>query len=443
MKNKNFISFSLVLLGTLVLSSCGNTTSNPTTSNDDKTNETTSQPTSTPTTSEIDFDSTLNEKLFISEVFTYNMWGFVEICNLNEKAVDLTGYKINIYKSAGKDPYHVYEFEDGYKLEPNDFFSLSNKDQNTFLTENTDAKLPKFLIFGSNAISLEDPSGEEFDIVGKIGFQLEYCKKDSYLRVPWHLESSKTDDEASHKMVRVSTYKEGVVSSLNNLNFPFETEKEMMEGPRLSEEMLSYSYVNAEGGVTDATVVRYIDADTTAFKYADPQVNAAAKGNSNRYIGVDAPELDHTGMGADLSGINPDPYGNKARVFTNKLLKNSKGVKTQAPRGNGSIKDTYGRMLGYIWYTNDAQKSLESYSMINYELALNGYSPLPGPSAFSTLFYKNICFETYLTLAYDYAWEKNLNACGDEQDPEWNYESDKTPAGWPYDISKWQSGLGF
>ncbi|RLC01137.1 MAG: hypothetical protein DRH90_16860 [Deltaproteobacteria bacterium] len=94
----------------------------------------------------------------------------------------------------------------------------------------------------------------------------------------------------------------------------------------------------------DAVSVKYIiDGDTVILK----------NGEKVRYIGIDAPEIDHENNRAE-------PYGYAARSFNKKLI-DSKKIHIEYDREK---RDHYGRLLGYVF--------LQDNSFVNLQLVRSG-----------------------------------------------------------------------
>ena len=96
-------------------------------------------------------------------------------------------------------------------------------------------------------------------------------------------------------------------------------------------------------------VERVIDGDTFVILYNGEEEKV-------RLIGVDTPE-----------SVNYDPnknckFGNVASAYTKKLLS---GKEVGIEFGEGSVRDNYNRLLGYVYLNNE---------MVNYKLVYKGYA---------------------------------------------------------------------
>ncbi len=102
------------------------------------------------------------------------------------------------------------------------------------------------------------------------------------------------------------------------------------------------------GNPQTTRVTRIIDGDTIVIE-----------GNQHvRYIGVDTPEIAHTKK--DVS----ECYGNEATAYNKKLVQNKELIVSK----DASWKDRYGRLLRYVYVTQNNKKVL-----VNEELIRQGY----------------------------------------------------------------------
>ena len=105
--------------------------------------------------------------------------------------------------------------------------------------------------------------------------------------------------------------------------------------------------------------------------------------------------------------------------FTNNILKNAKHILIQSALG-GSIRETYGRLLGFVWYTNKENPSDNDYSLLNYELVLNGYGKFMMGSSLNEMISNEILYYHYFDVASETAKQKGLKIHG-EKDPNYKY----------------------
>jgi len=80
---------------------------------------------------------------------------------------------------------------------------------------------------------------------------------------------------------------------------------------------------------------------------------------------------------------------------------------------NGSIFETFGRMLGWIWVDDE---------LLNFKLVKEGYSEVQFGESDSS--YKGILYTDFLYHAELYAKRNKLKLHG-EKDPTWNYETNE------------------
>ena len=68
-----------------------------------------------------------------------------------------------------------------------------------------------------------------------------------------------------------------------------------------------------------------------------------------------------------------------------------------------ALRETYGRLLGYVWYTNIENPTLNDYRMLNYELLVNGYCRYDSRTKYENMSYLDMYYTNYFDYAYEYA----------------------------------------
>ena len=94
--------------------------------------------------------------------------------------------------------------------------------------------------------------------------------------------------------------------------------------------------------------------------------------------------------------------GREAKNYNNEVLKNAKHILVQTNK-DYALRETYGRLLGYVWYTNIENPTLNDYRMLNYELLVNGYCRSDSRTKYENMSYLDMYYTNYFDYAYEYA----------------------------------------
>jgi hypothetical protein len=87
----------------------------------------------------------------------------------------------------------------------------------------------------------------------------------------------------------------------------------------------------------------------------------------------------------------------------------------------GDLTETYGRLLGFVWYTNVSDPKPEDYVMVNHDIVEAGFSKIAFSGvATSQMNYRDLSYYAYLVDANNYAAKLGLKVHG-ETDPNFNY----------------------
>ena len=345
---------------------------------------------------------------FISEIFSNENFleSAVEITNKKQIEVDLT---LNIYKENKllvsrnlKDDFNgltntsiVYEN------------ARFNKDLGTVKT----IKFDDNYIFGTNYIEIVDSNGNILDSIGTKGFAVNYITNGSLIKNEQNLFAQETFDYKLWYKVRSDN-----TSYLGNTDTPIKYD-EFIKGPKIMENYWNSKFIENNvpyGGFYETSVSEYGDGDTTNFKFEN--VDGLSAVERTRYYLVNTPEIDHTSEG---SKITEEPWGVAAMNYTNDILKNAKHILIQSALG-GSVRETYGRLLGFVWYTNETNPTINDYSLLNYELVLNGYGKFMTGTLLNDMVSNDVLYYHYFDIANEVATSKGIKIHG-EKDPNYNY----------------------
>ena len=347
--------------------------------------------------------------LFFSEIYAgeHGEDYALEIGSKEEK-IDFSGYKINFYSS--KDLAKTLDLSD-FSASSSAFVFINKDFNETDFTFKDFYRLDDNYIYGSYCVELINQDNDVVDSLGYKGYNTSYLKKGSLIR----LKESQTPSGSFDKLNYIRTYK-SEHKYLGNLNVPL-SKDELLEGPKIASNYLSLPFNDGnapKGGFVSVTVSSLGDGDTTFFKF--PKDSGLNSGNSVRYLLIDTPEVDH----GPNSFIKEEPWGVQAKNFNNEKLSKAKHIMVQSNLGF-SLNETYGRYLGYIWYSSsDDALDYSSYRLLNFEMVKEGLAKFSTYDEYETMISNDILYYDYLNYANLLA-EKNKIKIHGEKDPNFNY----------------------
>ena len=107
--------------------------------------------------------------------------------------------------------------------------------------------------------------------------------------------------------------------------------------------------------------------------------------------------------------------------YTNNILKNTKHILIQSAYGSGAqLRETYKRLLGFVWYTYEDNPKASDYKLLNYELVYEAYGAFMAGSTLDDMLSNEIPYYYYFNYASDLAKSKGIKIHG-EKDPNFNY----------------------
>ncbi len=415
-----FLSFTFLFL----LFSCGNDTSSLTTSNSTNTNSqintTTSLTTSTTSnttsqTSQIIVNDEVENQIFISELYkgskVYDV--AIEIANTSNSVIDLSNYKLEIIKSM--------EVENSLDLQGflnnNEVFVIAN---NSFIAKNkvnVNLQLTNDILNKNRCYRIINKQTNELvDILGNERFYDKQFLYGNPIRNEESLYSITKFDYMNYYCLS-----EGVADYLGNLDLPL-SKNELLEGPKLEEKYANLSFsdgLNSLGGFFETTIESLGDGDTTYFYYpSEANLDSGSGSYSTRYLFINTPEVDH---GGELDYIKAEPWGYAAKDYNNQKLRNATSIIVQSCIGS-PVHETFGRVLGLVWYSDKVNPSLEDYRLLNYETIRDGYAFKSGTEVYNEMNYKGINYSFFVDYALRIAEEKGIKVHG-EVDPNFDYNN--------------------
>lgn len=346
--------------------------------------------------------------IFFSELYVGESVNdaILEIGTTSKEPISLRGYKVNFY--GGKNLAYSYTFED--EIISKDKLVLFVNLESEFIDEtSTIIKLEDNYVCGRYYVELLDRNDKYIDKMGMKGFNLEYIDEGSLVRLKEYQIATHEYEKLNFIKVRL-----GVKDYLGNLEAPLTLET-LLTGPRLDEstygDLLFANGSDAMGGYTEVTVSSLGDGDTTYFNYSESSGHPGRY--STRYLLIDTPEVDH----GPNSNIKEEPRGNAAKKFNNDILKKATSIIVQS-NASYALNETYGRLLGYVWYTVDPNKSLESYRLLNFELTKAGLCEFSQYDTYVTMHSNDIYYYNYLEYVYQIAKRDKIKIHG-EVDPDY------------------------
>lgn len=327
----------------------------------------------------------------------------VEIANFGGEPVSLSSYSIRIYKSNALEPSYFIPLGDSL-LEQGGTFVVAYLG-----SEGITADLYSDQLMNNGTWPMGLFCGQKrVDTLGEIGFANAFAEEEVILRKNEFHEGR----EASVRYDWIG-YPRGYSSNLHRSVCPI-AEKTLQEGPKLTQdefELPFASFGKGSGGVAEVTLRSYGDGDTTSFNY--PSSLSDYYGHSFRYQNIDTPEVDHGTL------IKAQPWGEAAAKWNNEQLRKAKRILVQSVL-DGALTDTYGRLLGFVWISEEENPSPGDYRNLNYLTILNGYSKLAFYSPACAMRSGEITYNSYFKDANAYAQKLGIKVFG-ERDPSFDY----------------------
>jgi endonuclease YncB( thermonuclease family) len=323
------------------------------------------------------------DNIFISELYVGSSLedGVLELGSSSASEIALKGFTMNFYNSKSVEV--SYKFEDEVISKNKLVIFETNTDVYAPDSVNTVINLDNDVIYGRNYIELLDSKGALIDCVGFKGLNVAYNNNHSMVRLAEKQVSTHTYEALNFAKVKSLTK-----TYIGNLNAPL-SQEELLSGPRLDSSVYgSELYSNGDnpfGGYVNVSISSYVDGDTTYFKFPS-EANVGTGTQKVRYLLIDTPEIDH--------GSGAEPYGDAAKKFTDDKLKSATSVIVQSNK-NFALRENYERLLGYVWYTTDANKALSTYRLLNFELVLNGLAKFSTYKEYETMYYKDVLYFNY------------------------------------------------
>lgn len=338
----------------------------------------------------------------------------VEISNLSGNEILLDDYKLCIYKSNASNP-HINIDLNGYKIGSKSTFIIVYSKSDEDLKAKSNLITDDLMVDGTWPISL-NYKDKIVDVLGTIGYGTEYGKAADLVRKTEYLNNRYSFDAFEWLKFHHDDY-----SHLGTYSDIGLTDEEIIYGPRLTEEMAKLPFVgedgNGGGGFTKVELAYTGDGDTTNF-YFDSSLEqyGIRSRESIRYHQINTPEIQHG------NSIDAQPWGEEAKKYNNQILNNAKHFIIQCEKG-GALRETYGRMLCYVWYANVDNPQLSDYRCLNNEMLRVGlaFTYFTNDLSYNIpLMYKGLSYATIFKNTELNAKKQGLKVHG-EKDPSFNY----------------------
>ncbi len=336
----------------------------------------------------------------------------VELANTSSKTVDLSKYSIDIYQGSSKTRKVNIPLQGN--VEPNSTYTICYEEASQEIKDKSNFVSPLLYIDGTYPLVLTK-SNKKMDVLGVVGYRYDYASSRSLVRKSNYMIGRLEYDE--YDWLRHS---EDNCKYLGNLDNSV-SEGELLEGPHLTKEDFERPFAIdgsiAGGGAIKVDLAYTGDGDTTNFyiPYNEQKYGISSR-ESIRYMCINTPEIAH-GYG-EVS----DPWGDKAKEFNNKIINSSKSFAISTSTGY-YLRETYGRIMGYVWVSDKLNPEPEDYTLLNFLMIKEGYSTLrflDGKENNDPMFYKDIRYTSYMRNAEIVAQRAGLKVHG-QLDPDFNY----------------------
>ena len=340
----------------------------------------------------------------------------LEISNLSDKDVSLDGYSVNIYRRMETTPKYKISLN-GKQIKAKSSFVIASSDSKDLYTSKADLVTADLVVDGTWPVALVKDN-KIVDMLGQIGYQTEYGKQKDLVRKDDYLENKESFD--SYEWI---AYQTDDVSRLGNY-YDSISDVELLWGPKLTEEMASLPFIYEKkgtyvggGGFIEVDLAYCGDGDTTNFYFPSSlREYGIGSRESTRYLKINTPETQHG------TEIDAQPWGYKAQEYNNSILNSAKHYIVQTER-DSSFRETYDRMLLYVWYSNESNPQLSDYKCLNFEMVEVGLARcyFYDENAYNNpLLYKGISYTNFFLNAEAHAKKLGLKIHG-EIDPDFNY----------------------
>ena len=367
--------------------------------------------------------------LLFSKYFSamYIIDNALEIYNISDYEVNLTGWTISIYPWDSLTAQFIIPLSG--TIAPNDFFVIANAGaENPQLLAVVDQFSSDLRFNGRQAIVLRY-QGDDMDILGQFGNPVFYGQFVALFR-----KADKFFGKSEFNAYNFIMYLEGEHGSfdyIKTFNHTIQTSEQLNFGPRITDEIRELPFVIFEnnqwlggGGLLEVTLDRTVDGDTAFFTAKNPgegfpdivtNEQFGRKTVSVRYVFIDTPEFSVTG--------GYEPWGKPASNLMAEILYNARDnnlpIYIQTVY-RGGIDGAFGRFLGLVWVDGE----LANFIMIRAGLSTLRPGEMAGSGSMRNFHYMGVTWYGFFNNANLRAIQNGWGIFG-ELDPTWDYTNNR------------------
>lgn len=335
----------------------------------------------------------------------------VELYNKGDNSLDLSEYKLCIYKQNETKP-HITIDLDGL-LEAKKTYVIVYDESDEALKAKANLITHDLMVDGSWPLAIVH-NEEIMDSLGHIGFHYDFSVNADIARKKEFLVGRGIMDD--YDWIK---YDADNINLLGTIEVTM-SEDELLLGQKLTAEDFTKPFIKdgvGGGGAIEVSLKYVGDGDTTNFS-----IPSSIRGEylnsteSVRYYGINTPEIQHG------TSIDAQPWGTTAKKYNNDVLNNAKKFVLQTVDG-GAFRETYNRLLAFVWYSNSSNPEPEDYTCLNFEMvreALAFTYMAKNTENRYTMFYKDVSYIHIMENAELRAKNNGWKIHG-EKDPNFNY----------------------
>lgn len=295
-------------------------------------------------------DGEFSSSVVISKLFTATKIGdnIIELYNNSDIDEDLSLFKLNFYQNGSSEITTTIELEGIIKA--NSYFviggaNFSVEKYQDLIDFTYDGNLP---FNGDDAIELFKLD-EAIDVVGHIGFPIEFSKGLTLIRLGLKEDFTPSTEYDWFSFI---SYVADLFQFIKNDKHKVKTLDDLYAGPKLEVQYKLRAYSDGSlgtgGAVRVTSVVSIADGDTATFQYSGKENSM-----SHRYYYIDTPEVDG-------GNVTAEPWGYVASKLNKEYIladAQNKEIYVQSVP-NYALTETYGRNIGLVWINDNLSQFL-------------------------------------------------------------------------------------